>query len=419
MCNINQKSHLKSKNYSILDINLCNTKYIYSGTIQFKKVIFALFSAGLATFSILYCVQPMLPTFSSEFHLTPAQSSLSLSAATAAMALGMLFTGSLSDTFGRKVVMGSSLLLATTLTIMCSMMNTWIEIIIIRTLTGLTLSGVAAVAMTYLSEEIYPSVLPFAIGLYISGNTIGGFSGRFLSSVLVNCCSWEHALLIIGLLALTGSLLFVTLLPSSNNFHGISLKPSKIFSSFLFQCCDKVLPVLFLVGFVLMGSFVTLFNYVGYRLMIQPFSLNQVFIGLLSVVYLTGAYSSPKASEFINKYGRKNVLICSLLTMIFGIIMTQWDILIFIIIGLMIFSSGFFAAHSISSSWIGHRSKIAKGQASSLYLCCYYLGSSILGTIGGIFWSIGNWIGISFFIILILSIAIKLVHRLRVDIYTE
>ncbi|WP_343128184.1 MFS transporter [Buchnera aphidicola (Takecallis taiwana)] len=390
-------------------------KYIGRETIKFKKVIIALFSAGLATFSILYCVQPILPTFSSEFHLTPAQSSLSLSAATASMAIGMLFTGSLSDTFGRKIVMSTSLLLATSLTILCSAMHTWIEIIILRMLTGLTLSGVAAVAMTYLSEEMHPKILPFAIGLYISGNTIGGFSGRFLSSVLVNYCSWEKSLFIIGIVSLIGSVLFVILLPASKNFISISLKPNKIMRSFLIQCNDNVLSTLFLIGFILMGSFVTLFNYVGYRLMIKPFFLNQIVIGLLSVVYLTGAYSSPKASEFIIQYGRKNVLIYSLLIMILGIVMTQWNILIFIILGLMMFSSGFFSAHSVASSWIGYRSKIAKGQASSLYLCCYYLGSSILGTFGGIFWSFGNWVGISIFIITILLIGAKYVHRINTD----
>ncbi|WP_343182523.1 MFS transporter [Buchnera aphidicola] len=396
-------------------IKLCykNKKYIFQNTITFKRVIFALFSAGLSTFSILYCVQPILPTFSSEFHLSPAQSSLSLSVATASMAIGMLFTGSLSDTFGRKIVMSISLLLATFLTILCSFMNTWIEIIFLRTLTGLTLSGVAAVAMTYLSEEIHPKVIPFAIGLYISGNTIGGFSGRFLSSVLVNYCTWSRSLFIIGLLSLTGSLLFLLLLPQSNNFQGISLNPRKIFHSFVLQCKDRVLPILFFIGFILMGSFVTLFNYVGYRLMIPPFSLNQMIIGLLSIVYLTGAYSSPKASEFIIKYGRKNVLIYSLLIMIIGIVFTQLDFLILIIFGLMMFSTGFFSAHSVSSSWVGHRATIAKGQASSLYLCCYYLGSSILGTFGGIFWSLGNWMGISIFIISLLLIGIRMISKLN------
>jgi YNFM family putative membrane transporter len=34
-----------------------------------------------------------------------------------------------------------------------------------------------------------------------------------------------------------------------------------------------------------MGSFVTLFNYIGYRLMLSPWSLSQAVVGLLSVAY--------------------------------------------------------------------------------------------------------------------------------------
>lgn len=46
---------------------------------------------------------------------------------------------------------------------------------------------------------------------------------------------------------------------------------------------------------------------------------------------------------------------------------------------MMLFACGFFAAHSVASSWIGRRTRRAKGQASSLYLFCYYLGSSTAG----------------------------------------
>lgn len=396
------------------NIQYDDDQYIVKKTNKFHKVLFSLFCAGLSTFSILYCVQPILPIFSIEFHLTPYESSLSLSSSTATMALGMLFTGSLSDSIGRKIIMSSSLFLATLFTILCALMDTWNEIIIMRMLTGFALSGVAAVAMTYLSEEIHPKFLPFAIGLYISGNTLGGFSGRLLSSILINYCTWKMSLFIIGIISLTASIIFLKLLPESKNFCGISFSPKKILYNLILQCSDKILFSLFIVGFVLMGSFVTLFNYVGYRLMIKPFFLNQIVIGFLSIVYLTGIYSSLKASILIKRFGRRNVLIYSLMTMILGLLITQLNILIVIIFGLMLFSSGFFASHSIASSWIGYRAKVARGQASSLYLCCYYLGSSILGTLSGVFWSFGHWIGISIFVIVILLIAIKIVYRINI-----
>lgn len=76
--------------------------YIKRGTPQFMRVTLALFSAGLATFALLYCVQPILPVLSQEFGLSPASSSISLSISTAMLAVGLLFTGPLSDAIGRK-----------------------------------------------------------------------------------------------------------------------------------------------------------------------------------------------------------------------------------------------------------------------------------------------------------------------------
>ncbi|VFS55631.1 Inner membrane transport protein ynfM [Raoultella planticola] len=118
---------------------------------------------------------------SSEFGVTPASSSVSLSISTAMLAVGLLFTGPLSDAIGRKQVMVTALVLASCCSLLSTMMSSWHGILIMRALIGLSLSGVAAVGMTYLSEEIHPSVVAFSMGLYISGNSIGGMSGRLLT----------------------------------------------------------------------------------------------------------------------------------------------------------------------------------------------------------------------------------------------
>ena len=44
---------------------------------------------------------------------------------------------------------------------------------------------------------------------------------------------------------------------------------------------------------------------------------------------------------------------------------------------------GFFAAHSVASSWVGLRADRAKPQAAALYLFFYYMGASLVG-VGGI-----------------------------------
>lgn len=387
--------------------------YIERGTPQFMRVTLALFSAGLATFALLYCVQPILPVLSQDFGISPAESSLSLSVSTGLLALGLMFTGPLSDAIGRKPVMVVALLLAAICTLICTFMTSWQGILLMRALIGLSLSGVAAVGMTYLSEEIHPSFVAFSMGLYISGNSIGGMSGRLVTGVLTDFFSWRVSLAVIGLFALAAACMFWRILPASKHFRASSLRPRTLLINFRLHWHDKGLPLLFAEGFLLMGSFVTMFNYIGYRLLTDPYHLSQAIVGLLSVVYLTGSYSSPKAGAMTSRFGRGPVLLASTLIMLIGILITALAPVAVIFIGMMLFTAGFFAAHSVASSWIGRRARRAKGQASSLYLFCYYVGSSVAGTLGGVFWHSFGWNGVVAFISVMLLLALLVVHYLK------
>ncbi|WP_447888900.1 MFS transporter [Serratia fonticola] len=387
--------------------------YIERGTPQFMRVTLALFSAGLATFALLYCVQPILPVLSQDFGISPAESSLSLSFSTGMLAIGLMFTGPLSDAIGRKSVMVVALLLAAICTLICAFMTSWHGILVMRALIGLSLSGVAAVGMTYLSEEIHPSFVAFSMGLYISGNSIGGMSGRLVTGVLTDFFSWRISLAVIGVFALAAACMFWRILPASKHFRASSLRPRTLLINFKLHWHDKGLPLLFAEGFLLMGSFVTMFNYIGYRLLSDPYHLSQAIVGLLSVVYLTGSYSSPKAGALTSKFGRGPVLLASIIIMLIGILITALAPVTVIFIGMMLFTAGFFAAHSVASSWIGRRARRAKGQASSLYLFCYYVGSSVAGTLGGVFWHNFGWGGVVAFISVMLLLALLVGHYLK------
>jgi len=387
--------------------------YIRRGTPKFMRVTLALFSAGLATFALLYCVQPILPVLSQQFGVSPATSSLSLSISTGLMALGLLVTGPLSDAIGRKSVMVTALMLAAICTLLSATMTSWHGILIMRGLMGLSLSGVAAVGMTYLSEEMDARVVAFSMGLYISGNSIGGMSGRLLSGVLTDLFSWRIAVAVIGCFSLASALMFWKILPASRHFRPITLRPRNLLINFRLHWRDPGLPWLFAEGFLLMGAFVTLFNYIGYRLLDAPWHLSQAVVGLLSVVYLTGSWSSPKAGALTSRLGRGPVMLGATAIMLLGLLATAFNSLWLILPGMMLFTAGFFAAHAVASGWIGPRARRARGQASSLYLFSYYVGSSVAGTLGGVFWHNFGWSGITLFISFLLILALAVAWRLH------
>jgi YNFM family putative membrane transporter len=391
-----------------------STPYLERGSRAYWRASVALLFAGYATFSLLYCVQPLLPEFTKTFGVSPAQSALSVSVATAALAIAIFVAGFVSEGWSRHQLMTLSLTISSILTIIAAFLPTWHGLLIVRALEGLALGGVPAVAMAYLAEEVHPDGLGLAMGLYVGGTAIGGMSGRVISGILADFFSWRVAIGGIGVLGLLATLAFRALLPPSRRFvprAGMGFKHHR--TALAGHLKNRGLPFLFLMGFVLMGSFVTIYNYVGYRLIAAPFSLNQTEIGAIFVVYLTGVVASPWSGKMADVFGRGRVLIAALVLMIAGVAMTLSASLPVVIVGIACMTFGFFAGHSVASGWVGLLAKGAKGQAAALYLLAYYVGSSVLGSWGGHFWTIDGWRGVTGLVFVLLAIGLGGAEYLR------
>lgn len=387
--------------------------YIQRGTKTFRKTTLALFFGGLCTFAILYSTQPLLPEFSREFHISPSVASLSLSVTTITLAISMLFFGSVSEVKGRKPIMIFSLFSASILAILTAFVPNYHVLLVFRVLQGIILAGLPAVAMAYLSEEIEPASLGIAMGLYISGNSIGGMSGRIIIGMFTDFFNWRVAIASIGVLSLLASALFWHLLPASKHFHPRPLEIRKLSKSMANHLQDPGLLCLFGIAFSLMGGFVALFNYIGYQLIAPPYSLSQALVGWIFVIYIVGTFSSTWMGRLADLHGRRKVLWIGLMIMALGAAGTLHSYLIIKILGIAVFTFGFFGSHSIASSWVTLRASHDKAQASSLYLFSYYFGSSIGGTLGGIFWSHLGWAGVISMILGFLFLALFLSLRLN------
>jgi YNFM family putative membrane transporter len=376
---------------------------IKSGTKRYRQINLAFFAAGFVTFITLYDVQPLLPVFSKEFGVPAALGSLPLSVATCTLAIAMLFAGTLSETVGRKRIMVASLISTSLLALLTSMSHTFPALIALRLLQGVALAGLPAVAMAYLSEEIAPASLSSAIGLYISGNAIGGMTGRIFTGTMTQFVSWRAALGVIGVCCLMLSLYFAKALPPSSNFSRRPFAARYLFSSLLKQLQDPGLLCLYGISFLVMGSFVTLYNYITFRLLASPYYLSHAVVSWIFLVYLLGSFSSSMVGRQVERFGRNRMLFLTLCTMGAGAVVTLAQDVSVIVTGVAIFTGGFFGAHTIASSWVGSRAHTARAQAASLYLFCYYLGSSVSGTVGGLFWSWYGWQGVVLLILALLS----------------
>ncbi len=375
------------------------------GTASFRRANLALFCAGFVTFVTLYDVQPLLPLFSREFNVPPAVGSLPLSISTGALALSMLVVGTVSETLGRKPLMTVSLFLTSLLAIMTLFSHGFGSLLALRLVQGIALAGVPSVAMAYLGEEMDARSIGAAMGLYIGGTAVGGMTGRIGSALLCDYLPWHTAIGIIGVISLLLSLLFLKSLPPSSNFRRHPFQVRYLFTSLGRHMREPGLLCLYGLAFLGMGGFVTLYNYIGFRLLAPPYNLSQSRVSLIFLVYLLGSLSSGGAGRLIHRLGRGLMIRLSLAVMLVGTLLTLSTPLPLIVAGVGIFTCGFFSTHAIASSWVGRRAKCAKAQASSLYLFFYYLGSSISGTVGGIFWVRLGWPGVAAMISLLVALA--------------
>ncbi|WP_342546090.1 MFS transporter [Lysinibacillus sp. FSL K6-4013] len=387
--------------------------YIQKGTRAFHKANWALFLAGFITFANLYVTQPLLPTFSEAFHVSPAVASLSLSVTTFALAVSLIIVSSLSEAWGRKSLMTISIFAASVLTLALAFSPNFETILVLRVVQGIVFAGLPAIAMAYLGEEMEPASLGIAMGLYISGNSVGGLSGRVIIGTLTDHYNWHTGMMVLGGISLLVSLLFVWMLPSSKHFSARPLQLKALTKTLLQHLRDPSMLCLYGMGFLLMGSFVTLYNYIGFKLMAPPYNLSATIVGWIFVIYLVGTFSSAWFGSLADRYGRQRMLLLAIAIMLAGAIVTLNGLLTLKIIGITVFTFGFFAAHSIASGWVSKRASHDKAQASSLYLFFYYFGSSVGGTVGGLFWMKYGWMGVIAMIALFLFIACGLSFLLK------
>jgi YNFM family putative membrane transporter len=217
-------------------------------------------------------------------------------------------------------------------------------------------------------------------------------SGRVLTAGIAELASWRTALAVIALVGLAAALLFLLLLPPSRHFtprRGLGLRFH--LATWQAHLRHPGLRALFLIGFLIMGVFVTAYNYAAFHLLAPPFSLSQGSVGLIFTVYLVGVFASSIGGALGDRYGQGRIMQASLTVMALGLATALLPSLIANIAGIALITLGFFGAHCMASSWVGRMAPGARGHAAALYLLIYYLGSSLLGTLGGWFWSVGAW----------------------------
>lgn len=371
----------------------------------FWKICVALILSGFCAFSALYCVQPILPVFAHDFGVSPASTSLALTVTTVSLAIGLVFSGPISDTLGRKPVMLFSMIATGLLMVALAFAPDWHSLLVMRAVMGLVLGGITAINLTYLTEEIATHSLGRAVGLVLAGNSVGGMIARIAVGVAADHMDWRWPVAAVGVLSLIASALMWRWLPPSHHFRPARFSLDATLRNYVMHLRTPGLAPAFLAGFLLMGCFVAFFNYVGFRLLANPFDMSQMVVGLVSLVFLPSSYAAVAAGRLSDRFGPVPVHVGAIALMAAGLALTAVPDIWVLVAGALLFTFGFFAAHSTATGYVGRRAHTARAQATSMYQISFYVGASVAGSIAGLFWQAWGWNGVVLLLAALLAIA--------------
>lgn len=374
------------------------------GSPEYRRLIAGLFFAGIATFAQLYSPQAVLPALSIDLGIAPASAALAVSAATLGLAAAVIPWSMVADRLGRVQAMAIGILTATALGLVAPL-STGLEMLLaLRLLEGMALGAVPAVALAYLSEEIRARNAATAAGSYIAGTTVGGLLGRIVSGIVGEQIGWRAGMWTVAAVCALAAVLFVWLAPRARGFvpgRHREHAATGMLTRLLTPLRSATQLALYAQGFLLMGAFVAVYNYLGFHLVEPPFALPVWLVTLLFLAYLAGTVSSPWAGVLASRLGRFPVLLGSIAVMSAGAMAMLAPVTLVVLAGLLLFTGGFFGAHAVASGWVpAAADPDHRAQASSLYYFGYYAGSSLFGWALGMVFGAADWV---WFIVAVLA----------------
>jgi predicted MFS family arabinose efflux permease len=379
------------------------------GSAAYGRLLAALFCAGVATFAQLYSPQAVLPLISKDLAVGAANAALLISASTVGLAIGVIPWSALADRIGRVKAISISVTVATLVGMLVPFAPTFSLLLAGRFVEGLMVGGVPAIAVAYLTEEVDPVHAARAAGIFVGGTTIGGLLGRLVSSPVAEVAGWRVGIFTVAVLCGLAAMGFVKLAPNPRGFTPVLRHDTNPEGSLGHRLATNLRTprqlVLFAQGFLLMGGFVALYNFLGFQLTRAPFHLAPSVVSLMFLAYLAGTWASSRAGAEAARFGRKRVLLVAVSIMMAGVAMTLSDNVFAVLIGLVVATAGFFGAHSTAAGWTGQAAPVGKAQASSLYNLFYYTGSSAIGWLGGVAFDARGWVAVAVTILAFAGIA--------------
>ena len=350
-----------------------------------------MFLSGFSCFAQLYYFQPLLPDLAREFGLTASRSSFAVSFSTLGMVFGLFTAMFIADRIPRKKLISTGLLASSIFSVTASFSPTFCPLIVLSAAKGFLLSGATSVSMAYISEEVSQHNKGKIMGLYIAGNALGGMGGRVISSWIGEVFSWRTASVSIGLICAFFAALFMIFSPRSRNFIPRKENFKSLITANLKLITSKALIPFYVTGGLILGVFVSLYNYMGFYLIKAPFHFAPYYIHYIYLMYIFGVFGSIATAWLTRKFNHFKVIQTVLLLSAASIPLLYIPHFFVVTLGLAVFTFNFFVVHVLCNRIVSDYHVAKRSVTISIYLLAYYLGSSVLGSATGLLLDSFGW----------------------------
>jgi YNFM family putative membrane transporter len=372
----------------------------------YRLLLTATVAAAVSVFAAFYSAQPLIGVLARHFAIPSSTATWAVSVTALFLGIGLVIAVPLSRRWGRARVLKVSVVATAALATLCALAPTWPLLLVARALLGLSAAGTPAVALVYIREEVHPSFHPRASGIYIGGAGLGAMMGRVVTGGVVAFASWRWSFGAIAILSGLCALVVTVCLPASRRLGAYDARSetrsltsplpaaaTNDGSAFWRALCDRRLLALYLIGAVLMGGVMAVYDVLALRLSAPAFGLSLFAASFAFCDFPIGSAGSVVGGHLAERFGHPLVILMGSLVATVGLLVTLSHSLPIVIFGVAVFIFGFFEAHGVASGWavaLGHHHQAAS-QASTLYMLAYYIGGSVFGAVGAALWIHDGW----------------------------
>jgi predicted MFS family arabinose efflux permease len=229
-------------------------------------------------------------------------------------------------------------------------------------------------------------------GLYVSGASIGGFSGRFIPGILADLIGWRTAIQVVALITLVAAVIVAITLPRERKF----VRSDGLLSSFiqmLRHLRNRRLLATFAVGFGVLFNFIATFTYVSFHLAAPPYLFSPALLGMLFLTYLVSSPLLPWTGRAIAIFGRRPFVLGITAVWIVGALLLLAPPVTVILAGLTLCAVCGMLCQTISTGYVTMTAREGRSSAVGLYASIFYIGGSAGAFLTGLAWNAAGWDG--------------------------